>query len=125
MNFTPEQLKPLQNSHLVKLKETLKAKEENGEGTPAKMIRLDEDAIPQLEFGVLNGLVIACRRPSTIAKELIKLLAPSGNFVIYCPYSEVINYKCNHFEETIQLLFLFFLATKRNIYTVPRVQPGR
>ena len=108
MNFTPEQLKPLQNSHLVKLKETLNAKEENGEGTPAKMIRLDEDAIPQLEFGVLNGLVIACRRPSTIAKELIKLLAPSGNFVIYCPYSEVISYKCNHLKKLYNFYFFFF-----------------
>lgn len=89
MNFTPEQMKPLQNCNLVKLKERLQAKEENGDETPAKMIKLDEDAIPQIEMGSLDGLVIACRRPSTIAKELIKLLAPSGSFVIYCPYSEV------------------------------------
>ncbi len=105
MNFTPEQMKPLQNCNLVKLKERLQAKEENGDETPAKMIKLDEDAIPQIEMGSLDGLVIACRRPSTIAKELIKLLAPSGSFVIYCPYSEVIslNLKLLHFftnEET-------------------------
>jgi hypothetical protein len=90
MNFTPEQLKPLKNCSLYKLKETL-AKEENADGdeVPAKMIKLDEDAAPPLELGSLDGMVIVCRRPTTIAKELVKLLAPSGNFVIFSPYSEV------------------------------------
>lgn len=88
MNFSPEQLKPLQNCNLKKLKEILLS-EENGEAAPAKIQKLDDDAIPPLEFGVLDGLVIACRKPSTIAKELMRLLAPSGNFVIFCPYVEV------------------------------------
>lgn len=88
MNFSPEQLKPLQNCNLKKLKELLLT-EENGEAAPAKIQKLDEDAIPPLEFGALDGLVIACRKPSTIAKELMRLLAPSGNFVIFCPYVEV------------------------------------
>lgn len=89
MNFTPEQLKPLKNCSLTKLKEAL-IKEENEDGeAPAKMIKLDEDAPPPLEFGSLDGLVIICRRPTTIAIELARLLAPSGNFAIFSPYSEV------------------------------------
>lgn len=89
MNFSPEQLKPLKNANLRKLKEVL-TKEENGDDVPAaKMIKLDEDAPPPLEFGSLDGLVVVCRRPNSIAKELVKLLAPSGNFVIFCPYAEV------------------------------------
>lgn len=88
MNFTPEQLKPMKNINLEKLKEQL-VREDNGDEIPAKMQKLDEDATPLLEFGSLDGLVVASRRPSIIAKELVKLLAPSGNFVIFCPYSEV------------------------------------
>ncbi|KZS11455.1 tRNA- -methyltransferase non-catalytic subunit TRM6 [Daphnia magna] len=90
MNFNPEQLKPLKNANLRKLKESLiKEENENGDEVPAaKMIKLDEDAPPPLEFGSLDGLVVVCRRPNAIAKELVKLLAPSGNFVIFCPYSE-------------------------------------
>lgn len=93
MNFTSQQLKPLQNSNLMKLRERL-TKEENGDEVPEKRAKLDEDAVPPLEFGVLDGLVVACRRPNTIAKELMKLLVPSGNFVIYCPYSEVLSVLC-------------------------------
>lgn len=91
MNFTPEQLKPLKNCSLFKLKEALAKEEieENEDEKPAKMQKLDEDAAPLLELGSLDGLVVACRRPSNIAKELVKLLAPSGSFVIFCPYSEV------------------------------------
>ena len=88
MNFSPEQLKPLQNCDLKKLKEFL-LKEENGDGVPAKIQKLDEDAAPALEFGTLDGLVVACRKPNTIAKELMRLLSPSGNFAIFCPYIEV------------------------------------
>nr|SVE83800.1 EOG090X0AAB [Daphnia pulex] len=100
MNFTPEQLKPLKNCSLYKLKETL-AKEENADGdeVPAKMIKLDEDAAPPLEFGSLDGMVIVCRRPTTIAKELVKLLAPSGNFAIFSPYSEPLSETYIQFRE--------------------------
>jgi hypothetical protein len=91
MNFTPEQLKPLKNCNLNKLKEVL-LKEENGDEAPAKMIKLDEDALPLLELGSLDGLVVICRRPTAIASELVKLLAPSGNFAIFSPYSEVKNW---------------------------------
>nr|SVE94393.1 EOG090X0AAB [Simocephalus serrulatus] len=69
MNFTPEQLKPLKNCSLFKLKEAL-AKEDSTEEVPAKMQKLDEEAAPPLELGSLDGLVVACRRPSNIAKEL-------------------------------------------------------
>nr|CAH0106748.1 unnamed protein product [Daphnia galeata] len=99
MNFTPEQLKPLKNCSLTKLKEAL-IKEENEDGeAPAKMIKLDEDAPPPLEFGSLDGLVIICRRPTTIAIELARLLAPSGNFAIFSPYSEPLSETYIQFRE--------------------------
>jgi len=90
MNFSTELRKPLRDCNLNRLKENLIKSEENGE-TPAKIPKLDEEAIktPSLELGTLDGLVIACRYPSNIAKELIQLLKPSGNFVIFCPQVEV------------------------------------
>jgi len=85
MNFTQEQMKPFHNINLFKFKESLEMKDD-GEA-PAKMPRLDDDAV-KLEMGTLDGLIIACRRPNTIAKELLKLLGPSANFAIFCPYIE-------------------------------------
>lgn len=106
MNFTPEQLKPLKNCSLFKLKEAL-AKEDSTEEVPAKMQKLDEEAAPPLELGSLDGLVVACRRPSNIAKELVRLLAPSGSFVIFCPYSEV-QYLNDALTSRKSLKYLYF-----------------
>ena len=98
MNFTPEQLKPLENISLIKLKARLLAAAEKesdgGDETPAKIPRLDEEVSstveqPQVEFGSLDGLVIACRQPGPLAKELLKLLSPSSSFVIFSPHLEV------------------------------------
>ena len=101
MNFSPEQLKPLQNVSLSKLKASLllaATERENEEGeTPAKIPRLDEEVVataveqplPIVEFGSLDGLIIACRKPGPLAKELVKLLSPSSSFVIFSPHIEV------------------------------------
>lgn len=94
MNFTPQEMKPLVNLSLVKLKANLLTASTSDEGeTPAKIPRLDAEAAgvveQPLELGSLHGLVIACRKPGMMAKELIKLLAPSGNFVLFSPHIEV------------------------------------
>nr|SVE69954.1 EOG090X0AAB [Eubosmina coregoni] len=93
MNFTPQEMKPLVNLSLVKLKANLLTASTSDEGeTPAKIPRLDAEAAgvveQPLELGSLHGLVIACRKPGMMAKELIKLLAPSGNFVLFSPHIE-------------------------------------
>ena len=89
MNFTKEQIQPYRNINLFKLKESLEKKKDVDEEAPAaKIPRLDGDDA-KLELGTLDGLIIACRRPNAIAKELLKLLAPSQNFAIFCPYIEV------------------------------------
>ena len=89
MSFTKEQIQPFRNINLFKLKESLEKKEDVCEEAPAaKIPKLDGDGV-RLELGTLDGLIIACRRPNALAKELLKLLAPSQNFVIFCPYIEV------------------------------------
>ena len=96
MNFNAEQLNILHNISLVKFKEMLQGEDARVGETPAKIQKLDQEAkekeykAPPLEFGTLDGVVIACRRPESITKELLKLLAPSRHFVVYCPYIEVI-----------------------------------
>ena len=129
MNFTSEQMKPLHNTSLFKLKDLVlsnadksieTAKEqEGGDGPPAKVPKLDPELKEQvqienqttetvkLEFGVLDGLIVACRRPGNISRELLKLLKPSGNFVLYCPYIEV-NISLN-FEKKNHTKFVFIL----------------
>jgi len=88
MNFTKEQIQPYRNVNLFKLKESLEKKKDVDEEAPAaKIPRLDGDDA-KLELGTLDGLIIAYRRPNAIAKELLKLLAPSQNFAIFCPYIE-------------------------------------
>lgn len=89
MNFTAEQRKPLRDCNLNRLKEELGRENDEGAETPAKIPKLDPDAQPALKFETLDGLVVACRRPSSIAKELARLVKPSGNLVFYCPHIEV------------------------------------
>ena len=96
MNFKPELRKRLYDCNLNRLKETLLAKDGENAETPAKIPKLDPDAVPPLEFETLDGLVIASRRPSTIAKELCQLLKPSANFVFFCPHIEVILTQYRH-----------------------------
>lgn len=106
MNFTPEQLKPLQNISLSKLKDSLldaAGRDNDGGETPAKIPRLDEEASsaveqPPVEFGSLDGLVIACRKPGPLAKELLKLLSPSSSFVIFSPHIEVSSIRQNRIK---------------------------
>ena len=37
-----------------------------------------------------DGLIILCKKLDLIGKELVKLVAPSGNFTIYSSYLEVV-----------------------------------
>lgn len=98
MNFNEEQKKPLRSMSLTKLRVLLSAADnelEEDSEVPSKVMKLDEEAVqlentaPKLELGSLDGLIVACRRPSTVVKQLIRLLAPSRNFAIFCPYIEV------------------------------------
>lgn len=93
MNFTAEQMKPLRNLGLLHLKSRLN-EPECLEAKPAKIAKLEEEPKdePDVGFDSLNSVIIACRTPHTIAKELLRLLIPSGNFVIFCPYIEVSAY---------------------------------
>lgn len=86
MNFTAIQTKPLQHCLLSRLKKAV-ATENSCDETPAKVRKVEEETPPALSS--LDGLIIASKAPNTIAKELVKLVAPSGNFVVYSPYLEV------------------------------------
>lgn len=83
MNFSPIQLKPLEYCPLSKLNQP---PIDETEETPAKIRRLQ---LPGMNS--LDGLIIASKSPNNL-KELVKLVKPSGNFVIYCPYLEVFEF---------------------------------
>ena len=118
MNFTDDILKSVCNLSLFKLRELYQIDDEVSE-TPAKIPRLEEEQISEqnfqekLEFGMLDGLVIACRRPTSITQQLLKLVKPCGSFVLYCPYLEVIFWALN----LPHSLIIYFLQPLTETYS--------
>lgn len=105
MNFTSIQMKPLRYCSLSRLKEAVNAKTKDvaTEETPAKMRKLDEESGPPPGLLSLDGLIVVSKKPDTIAKELVKLVAPSGNFAIYSPYLEVV------YKEVLNAFYITFI----------------
>ena len=90
MNFSAIQMKPLRYCSLSRLKEAINVETKDAEETPAKVRKLDEEYGSPPGLLSLDGLIILSKKPDSIGKELVKLVAPSGNFAIYSQYLEVV-----------------------------------